>query len=162
MLSQVSPERLRDEWFKILQQPGATDAVLELYRLGLLRTVAPPIAHSESRLHRALGSLRAVERLWTAFKSSRFDAQLLLPETLYALAPQICSRYEAPICDERTFLALLKCAALVHNPAPPLDGPADKEHPAKDQKAQVATELGMRWRCSNREVNLMQTVAQHH
>ncbi|MBN1812860.1 MAG: CCA tRNA nucleotidyltransferase, partial [Anaerolineae bacterium] len=176
LLSQVSPERLRDEWFKILQQESAADAVLELHQLGLLQAIVPgcrptlrgssaPIARPEGPLtgdrHTTLDSLRALEKLWAAFQGRHSDAQPLMPEALDALTPQIRSRYQATICDERTFLALLKCAVLLHSPAS-TPGGADQELDAASQDAQAAAELGKQWHCSNREVNLLQTVALYH
>jgi tRNA nucleotidyltransferase/poly(A) polymerase len=174
LLRRVTPERLRDEWFKILQQEGAADAVLELHQLGLLQAIAPSIVRPENSLtddrHSPLDSLRALERLWAALQGrplvgrprvgSQSDARPPIPEALGALTPQIRSRYEAAICDERTFLALLKCAALLHSPPPAPDG-ADQGSDAS-RNAQAAAELGRHWRCSNREVNLLQTAALYH
>jgi poly(A) polymerase/tRNA nucleotidyltransferase (CCA-adding enzyme) len=158
LLGQVSTERVRDEWFNILQQSGAADAVLELHQLGLLRAIAPPLfegseqdhaVHVEGTLH-ALACVRALEQLWASFQRGKGDSQGLIPETLGALAPSIRSRYGARICDERTFLALLKCAALLHNVGPT---------PIKS--AAVAAQLGRRWRCSNREVELLSTATRY-
>jgi poly(A) polymerase/tRNA nucleotidyltransferase (CCA-adding enzyme) len=160
LLGQVSAERIRDEWFNILQQPGAADAVLELRQLGLLQIIAPPLVDLDSAgqdstvqrdgLSPALACVCAIEQLWSAFQSSGFNSQSFLPETLYMLAPNIQSRYGAHICDERTYLALLKSAALLHNVGPT---------PAKS--AEVATQLGRRWRCSNREVDLLSAAIQY-
>jgi tRNA nucleotidyltransferase/poly(A) polymerase len=166
LLARVSPERVRDEWFRILQQNGAAEAVSELHHLGLLPIIAPPVDPAEgasqdtperiARFHHALDSVRALERLWTALQSERAGHHKLIPDALHVLGPQIRQRYEAHICDERTYLALLKCAALLHNP-----GQAPVGHP-EVQAAEIAAGLGRRWRCSSREVDLLHTVVRYH
>jgi tRNA nucleotidyltransferase/poly(A) polymerase len=147
LLQRVSAERVRDEWFKILQLEDAATVLEEMVRLDLLYEVAPPIARSE-RLAHALETVRAAERLWAALDDSSEPTlpgnQALLPESLYRLAPHLLQRYAALICDERSYLALLKCAALLH--------------PLAEKSAPLAT----RWRLSKREAELLHTAVCHY
>jgi poly(A) polymerase/tRNA nucleotidyltransferase (CCA-adding enzyme) len=154
---------VRDEWFKILQPLGAADALRELHQLGLLRIVAPPLTSPEEAsqldpggqdtLDRAFEAVYALEQLWAMFGPCPSDLPPLPPAALFALVPQIRQRYEAPICDERSHLALLKCAALLH----------DSSRPAsQDTVAETAAKLGHQWRCSKREIELLRTAVRYH
>jgi tRNA nucleotidyltransferase/poly(A) polymerase len=163
LLGRTSAERVRDEWFKILQAPGAANALRELHQLGLLRIVAPPLANLEhasppapggqDALHHAFETVHAIERLWALFGQYPSDLPSFLPATLFALAPQIRQRYEAPICDERSHLALLKCAALLHTTSVTR---------SQDTAAEAAAELGSQWRCSKREIECLRTAVGYH
>jgi tRNA nucleotidyltransferase/poly(A) polymerase len=162
LLSCVSAERVRDEWFKILQSPGAADALRELQQLGLLCIIAPPLVNQQdasqpaprgqNAFHHAFEAVQAIERLWASLGLCPPNQPLRLPTTLVALAPQLGQRYEAPICDERSHLALLKCAALLHSSGPATPGAA----------AEIAARLGSRWRCSRREIELLRTAVHYH
>ena len=145
-LHRVSAERVRDEWFKILNLTDAATALDEMAQLGLLQQVAPAIADT-ARLGHALDTVRATERLWATLSTSdrtHPGAELPFAENLRALEPHIRQRYTAQICDERSYLALLKCAALLH----PLN-------------AKSAT-LAEQWRLSKRETELLRTAVRHH
>jgi tRNA nucleotidyltransferase/poly(A) polymerase len=140
LLKTVSAERVRDEWFKILQLADAAAALEGMVRLGLLHEVAPTFASDEDLCH-ALETVRATERLWAALSA--------LPDPpssgrLYDLAPHLQHRYRANICDERTYLAMLKCAALLH--ATGASGAA----------------LADRWKLSKREAELLHQAIHHH
>jgi tRNA nucleotidyltransferase/poly(A) polymerase len=163
LLSQMSAERVRDEWFTILQLPGAANALRALDQLGLLRIIAPPLTHlkdasppapeGQDTLHHAIECVHAIEQLWAAFGQCPSELPSLLPATLIVLAPQIRQRYESRICDERTHLALLKCAALLCR---------TRGTVSQDAAAKTATKLGSQWRCSKREIALLRTAVRYH
>jgi tRNA nucleotidyltransferase/poly(A) polymerase len=175
LLGQVSAERIRDEWFKILNQPTAAGALRELGRLGLLQFIAPPVSELKGlelrppqrtdALEDSFRAVEAIERLWAAFQVE--SVQDPLPPTLHDLALPLRARYQAPICDERTYLALLKCAALLHNvgrlPAQAISPGAQAQPPAHEQLgAQIAAGLGRQWRCSNHECEMLETAVRAH
>jgi hypothetical protein len=159
---------MRDEWFEILQQQCAADAVQELHTLGLLRIIAPPLdgltgpsgndpGKRESFCH-ALATVRATEQLWADMRGNSIKRTRDIPAALLTLAPHIRGRYQAYICDERTYLALLKCAALLHNVHPLRADNACRDTAGSaltDQAAAIAVRLGRQWHCSNREVHLL-------
>jgi tRNA nucleotidyltransferase/poly(A) polymerase len=172
-LHQVSAERIRDEWFRILEQRHAASALSELYRLGLLAEIAPPIVslaqvpapypHDGNALDHAIATVRAVEHLWEAFSGEPSSPALRpLGKALPALASQMVRRYESAICDNRTRLALLKCAALVHGLAQPHGSAWEQEASSPHLGAKVAKELAQSWRCSRAEVNLLGQVVLYH
>jgi putative nucleotidyltransferase with HDIG domain len=175
-LGTVSAERIRDEWFNILQQPTGSSALRELHQLGLLYQIAPPLAALEgleqSAPHRFDGlthsfeTVRAVEGLWDELQR-RSSAQVSAPDALLAIAPRIRERYESSICDERSHLALLKCAALLHDVGKPGTRQVDPggrirffghEHAG----AQIAGALARDWRCSNVEVKMLRVAIEAH
>jgi tRNA nucleotidyltransferase/poly(A) polymerase len=169
LLRQVSAERVRDEWFKILVQPNASGALRELDALGLLHIIAPPFAPIEpspaakadrpSAPAPAFGTVQALERLWDSMFGERGAGTISIPESLAALLPELKQRYHATICDERTYAGLVKCAALLHNIAPMDPGAATTPPRSRTTLgAEIAFQLGKTWRCSNAECNLLGTV----
>jgi putative nucleotidyltransferase with HDIG domain len=177
LLGRVSPERVRDEWFKLLALPGAADALREMRQLGLLRAIVPqvdaldgleqPAPHRFDVLTHSFETVAAVERLWDAFQEHGTGTRGPIPDSLHALAPQIRRRYASPICDDRSRLALLKCAAFLHDV-----GKADTGTVTEDGRtrfighegagAEIVTRWGRQWRCSNVETELLRTVTAAH
>jgi poly(A) polymerase len=172
----VSAERVRDEWFNIMQQPTASSALRELHQLGLLSVVAPPLAalagleqsapHRFDALTHSFETVRAVEQLWDALCRHE-SAQMELPHAFYDLASQIRERYESPICDERTHLALLKCAALLHDVGKPQTKTVDQDGRTRfigheRVGAEIAGALVRGWRCSNAEADMVRTAIGSH
>ena len=176
-LSKVSAERVRDEWFKILALPAAADALRTLHQFGLLRTIAPPVAaldgleqsapHRSDALTHAFDTVGAVEQFWAAFQGHPTALATALSDELRALSPQIQARYQAQICDERTYLALLKCAALLHD-----IGKLETHSVDRDGKtrfighervgAAIARRLASAWHCSNAEKEMLHTTVEAH
>ncbi|MBN1580898.1 MAG: CCA tRNA nucleotidyltransferase [Anaerolineae bacterium] len=161
LLQQTSQERIRDEWFKILALPGAAQALEELYVVGLLHQIVPPFACPveragplstglPDRLKDALAGVRAIEHLLASIQA---PGALPIPRRLHNLAPQIQQRVDTSICDERTHLALLKCAVLMHNIGDA--SPLTRARAVPEDSAQIAAGLGKKWHCSNREIDLL-------
>jgi putative nucleotidyltransferase with HDIG domain len=177
MLSQVSPERVRDEWFKILDRPGAADALRMLHQWTLLRAIVPQVAqldglqqptpHRVDVLTHCFETVRAVERIWDALQGRGEAALSLIPDALGDLVPQIRKRYASPICADRSRLALLKCAALLHDV-----GKGETQGARENGRthfighervgAEMAVRWARRWRCSNAEVDMLQTTIEAH
>jgi tRNA nucleotidyltransferase/poly(A) polymerase len=147
LLKRVSAERVRDEWFKILALGDAATALGKMAQFGLLDQVAPMIAPTKSLDH-ALATVRATERLWAALQApahqSRSRPEGRFADSVHHLAPHIWRRYTALICDERGYLALLKCAALLH------------------ETDSSGTTLASLWKLSKREGELLHQAIHHY
>jgi poly(A) polymerase len=168
-LSTISPERIRDEWFRILAQPRAGDAVQQLAHFGLLAQIAPPVAALAGMpapaaacgdaLSHAVEVLRAVEAIWEALQAQSGAPEL--PTAAHTVAPHLCGRYQTAISDQRPRLALLKCAALLHRVglAEPADGGAKAGWASAELGAagstRIAGELARSWHCSNAEADML-------
>jgi tRNA nucleotidyltransferase/poly(A) polymerase len=176
-LAEVSAERRRDEWFKILAQPVAADAIRTLHQFRLLQIIAPPVAvldgreqpgpHRTDALTHALDTVGAIEHLWAAFQGHPTGMAAALSDDLHALGPRILARYRAQICDERTTLALLKCAALLHDVGNPDTQQVDRDGKSQTvghekASAAVAHQLAQAWRCSNAEKRMLRTTVEAH
>jgi len=172
LFEQVSAERIRDEWFKILDQPTASQALRELHQLGLLERIAPPAAGLEGlgswapsepdALSHALATVRVIEQLWAGVQGGRGRLTVSMPDGFRAIAPYVQQRYTSPICDQRTRLSLLKCACLLHQVGEPEMPEANHEsrgHAIEQEKrsAEIAAELGRQWRCSGAEIAMLRT-----
>ncbi|MBN1935681.1 MAG: CCA tRNA nucleotidyltransferase [Anaerolineae bacterium] len=145
-LKQVSAERIRDEWFKILALPGAAQAIRRLDDLTLLPAIIPHFAIDNPlrpAFNHAAATVEALEQVWDSLTRQRNAAAL---QPLQDFASHLVQRYAATVCDERSHLMLLKCAALLHQIDP---------DPARS--AQIAAGLAREWRCSNREIELLRT-----
>ncbi len=176
-IATTSPERTRDEWFKILEQSAASDVLDELHRLGLLRRIAPPLAnleglaHPNSQGHDALAhafeTVRAVEGLWDTLCAGAQRVVLAPTDLLPHILPNLCARYRSAICDERTYLGLLKCAALLHDVGRSQPSSADREQERPSggherEGGRIAASLARDWRCSNAETGMLRTAVEAH
>jgi poly(A) polymerase len=177
MLVDVSAERIRDEWFRILMQPKAVQALSTMRTVGLLRFVVPPVTELESvtlsgldhtdALEHSFATVQQVERLVEELDRDRVDPPSTLPRSISALAPQLLSRYQSRVCDERTRLGLLKCAALLHELS---RTPREESFAAGGQGlaspeqlgAEIAYQMGKRWRCSNAECDMLHAAVRWH
>ncbi len=152
LLHRVSAERIRDEWFKLLDLPVAADALLEMRRLGLLNAVAFPAAEIETALPptRPFAIVAAVEQLLDALAghACKDAVSEALCKPMHEVASQLHRRYADRICDERTYRALLKCGAFLH-------GVVGR---GMSERSQIAADARRRWRLSNSEATLLRVV----
>ena len=158
-LATVSAERVRDEWFKILDLPAAWEAIVQLRSLGLLYTILPPLGDLEQKVpagaelvSHAIQVVRAIDDLWAAFQGDAALGPSALASALSPLLPYLHAWYANTVCDERTRLALLRCAALLHGVGSALS-PGQQD--AELAGAAVAAQVARRWRCSNAEREML-------
>jgi poly(A) polymerase len=176
LLAGASAERVRDEWFNILVRPAAASALAELTELGLMRIVAPPMEElrgvvcsdlpSDALTH-SIAVVTALEQWWTALHSQPSGFPLSVPDLFADISPQLLQRYDTQVCDERTMLGLLKCAGFLHNIDRSQDGPASERQRGSSASrervgAQMAAQLGQRWRLSKAESMLLGIVVGTH
>jgi tRNA nucleotidyltransferase/poly(A) polymerase len=109
LLSDTSPERVRDELFKILDTPCAAPIFKAMDRIGLLRQVVPQIHIMEKVTQggyhhldvwpHSLETLAQLEKVFEEFKNDEDVAPYLM----------------APFAGSRRRFALIKLAALLHD-----------------------------------------------
>jgi len=172
LLARVSPERIRDEWFRILSLSCAGKALSELRIFGLLSFIVPQFANVLETTARtrpvgcpmhAIQVVSALEELWRALESPACCDAIPLPSALRACTPDLTQRYHSPICGERTRLALLKCAGLLHDIGMCVVPASDRSSVAiEDRGADASRQLARAWRCSNVEGSFLETVVRVH
>ena len=169
LLSNVSAERVRDEWFNILMRPRAATALAELREMGLLQIIAAPMDRlqriqcdrgSGDALAHSISVVAALEQWWAALRLLPSSFPLPAPDAFSTVSSALRQRYEGTICDERTMLGLLKCAGFLHNVGK-LPGSVlandQRIHP-RQVAAEAAEKLGRQWRLSNVENAFLRTV----
>ncbi len=72
-LAEMSPERIRDEWFKLLELPGIKTVFVIADRLGLLDVVLPGVFASSGAKEIAFLIVDALRRFYTAVSPARTD-----------------------------------------------------------------------------------------
>ena len=171
LISSVSAERIRDEFLLILACPGARDHLYMLDSLGILGHVIPEIEVGK-------GVTQPKEHYWDVFhhgvETVGFVEQVLArrgePRAVYAAIPWgdgVEGYFDEEIGDGHNRTTLLKLGALLHDVAKPatktmeLDGRI-RFFGHQHQGAQMVTEILKRLRFSNRSINLVQSLVEHH
>lgn len=163
-LTEVSPERIRDEWIALLSLSRSGAALRELERLGLLTAILPeaeamrdvtqPLPHRFTVWKHSLRTVEAVE--------------LLIPR-LDALDPfgaELERHVAEPLGDGCTRREALKLAALLHDVAKP------QTRSISDGQirfighdtlgAETAAAACRRWRLSGRAARVIEKLVRHH
>ncbi|MQF64652.1 CCA tRNA nucleotidyltransferase [SAR202 cluster bacterium AC-409-J13_OGT_754m] len=121
-ISDVSSERIREEFMQIIAGNGASDSLRLLDRLGLLSCVMPdldacrdvsqPNAHYWDVFDHSINTVEAVERVMSGRKQDIFLNNLEYDQ-------DIESYFEQTISDGHSMRTFLKLAALTHDIAKP-------------------------------------------
>ena len=172
LVNTVAPERLRDEFLKLLAQPGASTSLRLLDDLGLLckiipelsetKDVAQPKEHFWDVFHHSLETTGAVEKV-TDPRSSPPDPVLdLVPRDPL---PEGYFRQEAS--DGHTRLTMLKLAGLLHDIAKPATKTFEPSGRMRffghnQQGAVIAEGILKRLRFSGRGVAMVSDMVEHH
>ncbi len=173
LLGSVAPERLLDELGRILDTPRAYASFRFMDRLGLLdhhmpeltsaRGVTQPKEHFWDVFEHSLETVGTVERLLRQ-RQDAGDERLLegVP-----WSPALEGHFAQPVAGGRTRAALLKLAGLFHDLGKPATKTVEQDgrmrflgHPPEG--ASMAAALMKRLRFSNREIEMVRLMTEHH
>jgi tRNA nucleotidyltransferase/poly(A) polymerase len=183
LLGGVSPERLRDELFRILDgsQPaaclraidllGALDGVLP--ELSALKGVEQPSPHIHDAWEHTLQGVGWLETILTALTPT-FNPETagdlfngLLVMRLGRFREQLGKALATPLTSDRSMRSLLFFATLYHDVAKPQTGKLDDEGHLRfwdhdQQGAEIAAGRGRLLALSNDETQCLETIIQNH
>ncbi len=182
-IAAVSPERVRDEFFRILESPRAAGAVQILDTLGILEIIFPELV----ALKGVPQSPPHIGDVWshTMRTLTKLDGllQILGPihdpdeagDLMMGLAAGKIGRYRQQIdqhlaeepTNARTVRQLLSLAALVHDVGKPATQTIDPDGRIRFLKHQqvgeeMAGKIGARLKLSNHEDRRLRTIVSHH
>lgn len=163
-LSKTSPERIRDEWFRILEHDEAWESILLMEDLGFLKHVIPEMEdlkgvgqndyHSFPVWEHSVASIREIERLMADL------------EQLGDTAVRVREYFSEGVAGERRRLPLLKMAALLHDIGKPLTRRVEEGRVFFIGHDKVGSEIGdlisVALRLSARESRILHTVIRQH
>ena len=168
LLSSASPERARDEFFKILALPEPARWLTRMDEIGLvkpllpeldaLRKLAQPEPHHYDALEHSLRTLGALERIQTAGYGELANGQFL---------SELQAHFAKPVSAGRTRAMLLRYVALLHDVGKAATRSADEtglihfyEHETRG--AEMIEQISLRLRLSNEEIALAKTITRNH
>ena len=167
-LVEVSGERVRDEFTRLLALPAAAAYLDQLDDLGILTVILPeleplrglvqPPPHHLEALPHSLDTVRTLELLLT---------QEALPKSLSPFADRLHAHLSQRISDIRPRLVTLKLAALLHDIGKPaaraVNGNGRVRFIGHDQQgAKIVAQAMRRLRFSGLEVRLGETIVRFH
>ncbi|MBE0671655.1 MAG: HD domain-containing protein [Anaerolineales bacterium] len=182
-LGRISPERLRDEIFKILQGPKADASIRALEMLGVLSHLMPELV----KMKGVEQSLPHIHDVWThtlsvldyldqvisglrvGYEADKTNDMFtgLLGLRLGRFREQIARHFAQPLNIDRSHRALLFFAALYHDVCKPDTKTIDEtgrirffDHDM--QGAEVAAERARSFNLSNDEVERIHAIVKHH
>lgn len=170
LLLQPSAERLRDALFEIFELPLATDAVMQLDKLGLLARLFPEIEPMRAQQQSAPHRFNVLDHTWWVMRTldeeiGDFRLEIDGP-TPVANRQSLISNLYSPIS---TFsrAALLRYAALLHDCAKPMTASMDAEgrihfYGYEGLGANVAAMRSRALRLSGDEISFVKTLIANH
>lgn len=181
--TQTSPERVRDEFFKLLNVKGVSGALLTLDMLGLLSVLLPEINDlkglEQSPPHRfdvwrhTLKVIDHLDKIITTISPERTDntasnlSMGMIALALSKIRLNLQKHLDKTGPNKRPHRALLILAALAHDigkPATMTVGDNGRIH--NYQHEMVGTDIAQDWaerlRLSNDEAKILTTIVRHH
>lgn len=164
LLKEVSQERVRDEFFKILKVDRAFDTILEMDGVGLIREIIPfrdGLAatgqngyHADNVWGHCLSALRELEEIDIQAVSGEFTGEML-------------GRLGEEITPGRSRWQLLKFCILIHDCGKPETKDLHKSgritfYGHEQAGAQKAGQLARRLMLSNKETVIVKNMVLHH
>ena len=172
LVGRVAAERVRDEFLKMLAEPGAASSLRLLDDLGLLCRIVPELAAAK-------GVTQPEEHHWDVFDHSiETVAQLerILQSDPVPSEADVCAvpRFDGmgayfaeEIGDGTGRLAMLKLAALLHDVAKPATKTVDPSGRIRflghhRTGAEIAGRISERFRLSRRTADYVKALVEHH
>jgi putative nucleotidyltransferase with HDIG domain len=182
-ITRVSPERLRDEIFKLLNTHKPSAGLMLLDTLGLLPLIFPEAPamkgleqsppHTLDVWRHTLSAMDYLDALLTAMSSERTDSTTsnfglgMVAFSLSHLRVKLEEHFANQWPNERTHRALMMLAALLHDVAKPVTRSVDPDgrirffgHP--EEGAAIAAAWAEALRLSNEESQRLQMIVRHH
>ena len=176
LLPKVSPERIRDEVWRCVMLPRASNIVRRLDDLGLLLYVLPEVAalkgvtqrppHTLDVYGHSLAALTQMEAILGALDVGGVAAEPKVAQALAPYAEPLRARLlEEPVIG-RPRWSLLKLVALLHDIGKPATR-SEKDgvvhfYRHEDVGAEMVGRVAQRLRLSSRETAWLQRVVRHH
>jgi putative nucleotidyltransferase with HDIG domain len=182
-LSNVSPERLRDELFRILEVPAASAAIDSLEIFGVWEIILP-------ELHAMKGVGQSAPHVYDVWEHTLHVVQdveivlgVLAPEfnpdvaaslnlgllsvRLGRYRAQIGDHFSKPLVTDRSLPSLLRLAALYHDVGKPATRQVDRQGRARFLEheqigASLAAERGHALHLSNLEIEYLKVIVRNH
>ncbi len=172
LVSDVAPERVRDEFLKLMAQPRAASSLRQLDDLGLLCTVIPELAETK-------GVTQPKEHYWDVFDHSietvgQVERLLLMPLDDSDCAVRRAPRFESidayfsqEVSDGHSRLTLLKLGGLLHDIAKPATKTIEVTGRVRflghhRVGAEMSSQILGRLRISRRGIDLVRRLVEHH
>lgn len=182
-LGKVSPERLRDELFRILDGPQTAACIRALDMLGALEKILPELSglkgveqrppHVHDVWNHTLAVVSHLENILSSLApeydpgkvTNLLDGLLVLQLGRYRR--QINAMVASPVTADRSLRSLLILAALYHDIAKPTSKQMDDNGQARfwghdTEGAEVASARGRSLMLSNEEIHRLDTIIRNH
>ncbi|MCS7206480.1 MAG: HD domain-containing protein [Dehalococcoidia bacterium] len=168
----VAPERVRDEFLKVMALPGSTDHLLLADRLGVLcqtipelgegKGVAQPPEHAYDVFHHNLATPGQLERVLSPSARAHDPVVSVVP-----WQEGLDGYFAEEVGDGHTRATLLKVACLLHDIAKPACKSVEPTGRIRflghqTLGAEMAEGILRRLRCSGKGIALVRTAVQHH
>jgi hypothetical protein len=150
LAARPAPERIRDEFLRLLAPDGADGELRFLWSLGILSRLFPELEAADG-LDRAIGTVAATERV-VAWLSGTLAPGW--PEVPGVLSESVRAFLGGPVSGGTAHRVLLKLATFLQGAGPPVCGPAGSAQYSGPLDAVL-----QRLRLSAREADLVRTVA---
>lgn len=160
MIRRAAGERIRDEWFALLQYPVSAPVIRAMAASGFLLELFPEMAGLkgcvQNRHHENDGFVHTIDTF------SHLENQLLSPERVF---PRSAAALERLLPSKRR--AVLKNAALLHDIGKPATATTDgqgRRHFFGHEKvgARMIADIGRRYKHSNHEIETTAFIVRHH
>ena len=182
-MMQTSPERIRDEFFKLLNVSGVSGGLKTLDLLGLLSLILPEInelkgleqspPHMFDGWRHTLNVVENLDRILMTISPLRTDNTAsnlglgLIAFALSSIRPNLQEHIAQNGPNERSHRALLMLAALAHDIGKPATFSVDEAGRIHNYQHEViGTEIAAQWgerlRLSNDELRILTTMVRHH
>ena len=182
-MGDISPERLRDELFKILDLSQVSTAVRILDTIGALPAVLPELAalkdvqqslpHINDAWEHTLDLVNRLQTILEVLSSSYHEEKagsLILGLVVLRLGryrKQLAEHFAVELNPDRSLRTLLNLAALYHDVGKPLTRSVETDGRVRffehdETGAKLAEQRGMALRLSNGETERLRLIVRHH
>lgn len=182
-ISNASAERVRDEFFKLLNLPAASGGLQTLDMLGLLPLILPETAamkgvdqsppHTLNVWRHTVSVVDFMSKVITTMSDERDDdtaTSIGLGMIAFGLAkvhPHLQAHFAREFPNERSYRALMMLAALAHDVGKPATKSVDDDGRIRffgheDTGTEIVEQWALRLKLSSDELKRLKTIVLHH